>query len=70
MDKVKYITLMKNTRGKLLVEGDKCYRGQFKYKNTKYYCGTYATIREAQIAVDRKRLELGLDTIVLKKIKN
>ena len=47
MDKVKYITLMKNTRGKLLVEGDKCYRGQFKYKNTKYYCGTYATIREA-----------------------
>ena len=42
------------------------YEGRFTHKNTVYHCGTHQTVRSAQIAVDRKRLELGLDALVLK----
>ena len=46
---------------------DKPFEGKFKYKNTAYRCGWYSTIKEAQIAVDIKRLSLGLDAALLKK---
>ena len=42
------------------------YEGRFTHKNTLYHCGTNQTVRSAQIAVDRKRLELGLEALVLK----
>ncbi len=44
----------------------KPYRGKFTYKNTAYCCGNFETIREAQISVDRKRLDLGLKPLILK----
>ena len=44
----------------------KPYEGKFTYQNTVYYCGSFETIREAQISVDKKRLSLGLDAVVLK----
>lgn len=47
----------------------KPYRGQFVYKNTIYYCGNFETVREAQIAVDKKRLGLGLEPLILKSRK-
>ena len=42
------------------------YEGRFTHKNTVYYCGIHKTVKSAQIAVDRKRLELGLEALVLK----
>ena len=42
------------------------YEGRFTHKKTLYHCGTHQTVRNAQIAVDRKRLELGLEALVLK----
>ena len=33
------------------------YEGRFTHKNTLYHCGTHQTVRSAQIAVDRKRIE-------------
>lgn len=43
------------------------YVGKFFYKNTEYYCGCHKTIKEAQIAVDIKRCELGLEPVILKR---
>jgi hypothetical protein len=42
------------------------FHGKFNHKNVRYCCGTYKTIKEAQVAVDMKRLSLGLNAIVLK----
>lgn len=62
----KYVYLHNKRHGKI-TKSENIYEGSFKYKNTRYYCGTHSSIRAAQIAVDRKRLELGLDTVILKK---
>ncbi len=62
----KYISLCNKRHGKI-TNSENIYQGAFIYKNERYYCGMHPTIRAAQIAVDRKRLELGLDTIILKK---
>lgn len=62
----KYVFLKNKSHGKLITTGN-IFQGLFTYKNTRYYCGMHSTVREAQIAVDTKRLELGLDTIILKK---
>ena len=63
----KYIRHNKTTMyGRLC---SKPYKGEFYHKNTYYYCGMFETVRQAQIAVDRKRLELGLDTVILKPAK-
>jgi len=43
----------------------KPYRGQFTYKNTQYFCGQHETIKQAQRAVDIKRLSLGLSPLYL-----
>lgn len=62
----KYIRLAPNSHGK---ETIKKYMGVFSYKNTLYSCGTHETIKQAQIAVDMKRIGLGLKPILLKKLK-
>lgn len=60
----KYISLAPNSNGK---PPKKPYIGKFIWKNTLYHCGFHETIRAAQINVDKKRLELGLDTVILKR---
>ena len=46
----------------------KPYRGQFTYNNTKYNCGNFETIKQAQISVDKKLLSLGLQPLLLKSV--
>lgn len=47
----------------------KPYIGTFKHKNIRYNCGKFETIKESQIAVDIKRLSLGLKPNFLKPVK-
>lgn len=61
----KHIYLEPKHRGNKI--NKKPYSGQFTYKNTLYYCGNFETIKEAQISVDKKRLSLGLEPLLLKK---
>ena len=44
----------------------KPYRGLFNHKSIMYHCGNFETLREAQIAVDKKLLSLGLEPLMLK----
>ncbi len=43
------------------------YQGNFTHQGTTYYCGSFDTIKETQIAVDIKRLDMGLKPNILKK---
>ena len=64
---IEFINTAKSTRSGFCKQVNVVtYEGRFTHKNTLYHCGTHQTVRSAQIAVDRKRLELGLDALVLK----
>lgn len=68
MELPKYITIqIKDINSRL---NKKPYKGAFKHKNKIYYCGTFETIRQAQVSVDKKRIYLGLEPLVLKKQNN
>lgn len=62
----KYISEITKRNGKITTS-EKIYQGVFIHKNTRYYCGLHPSIKAAQIAVDTRRAELGLDTVILKK---
>ena len=62
---------MKNISYKQKIYGrvsSKPYNAQFVYNNTTYYCGCYSTEREARVALDKKRLGLGLEPMYLKRL--
>ena len=62
---------MKNIHYKPIIYGrvsSKPYNVQFVYKNTKYFCGCFASEKEARVALDKKRLGLGLEPLYLKRL--